>query len=168
MFEIGWYELLIVFVVALVVIGPKDLPKALYTVGKWVRQARMIAGDFQRSIDKVVEDAELKDARDKLRMATSLSPHQAVKDAVFSKLDVGGQLASAATALQAEAAAVDQALANQAPVAPLAEVSNADILSEMAHDTAEALLPPPPAPVAGPGAAAVPQPATTPPAGPAT
>ncbi len=47
MFDIGWQELFIVAVLALLVIGPKDLPRALRAMGKWVRKARSLARDFR-------------------------------------------------------------------------------------------------------------------------
>jgi len=40
MFDVGWSELLVIAVVAIIVVGPKDLPKMLRTAGKWARQAR--------------------------------------------------------------------------------------------------------------------------------
>jgi sec-independent protein translocase protein TatB len=134
MFDIGWPELMIVFVVALLVIGPRDLPKALHKAGKWVRQARAMASDFQRGLDKVVEEADLKEARDKLRQATLLNPHNMVKDAVMSHLDVGGTLTATATAMQGEKQAMEKALSIELPATP-PDVNSADILAEMAEDS---------------------------------
>ncbi|EWY36992.1 hypothetical protein N825_22035 [Skermanella stibiiresistens SB22] len=63
MLDIGWSELLVIAVVALVVIGPKDLPKVLKTVGIWVRKARMLTRDFQNSVDEMIREADLEDVR---------------------------------------------------------------------------------------------------------
>lgn len=63
MFDIGWSELMVIGVVALVVIGPKDLPNAIYTLGKWVRKARLVARDFQGHLDDMMREAELNDLR---------------------------------------------------------------------------------------------------------
>ncbi|MBB6251367.1 sec-independent protein translocase protein TatB [Nitrospirillum iridis] len=63
MFDIAWSELALIGVVALVVIGPKDLPVALYTAGKWMRKARLLARDFQSHLDEMVRQAELEDLR---------------------------------------------------------------------------------------------------------
>lgn len=63
MFDIGWSELMLIGVVALVVIGPKDLPKAIYGVGRWVRKARVMAREFQGHIDEVMREAEMDDLR---------------------------------------------------------------------------------------------------------
>lgn len=59
MLDIGWSEMLLIAVVAIVVIGPKDLPRALRTLGQWVGKARSIAREFQSSVDQMIADAEL-------------------------------------------------------------------------------------------------------------
>lgn len=81
MFDIGWSEFLVIAVVALVVIGPKDLPRVLRTVGQWVRKARQIANEFQSSIEEMAREAELAelrkeiaDANAKLVAPTSVTP----------------------------------------------------------------------------------------------
>ncbi len=65
MLDIGWTELLLIAVVTIVVVGPKDLPKVLRTVGYWVRKARSLAGEFQGHIDDMIREAELEDVRKK-------------------------------------------------------------------------------------------------------
>ena len=50
MLDVGWQEMLLIAVVAVVVIGPKDLPVAIKTVAQWVKKAREMAGEFQRVI----------------------------------------------------------------------------------------------------------------------
>ena len=59
MFDVAPTELLLVAVVALVVIGPKDLPKAMRVVGYWVGKARGVAGQFRSGFDAMVREAEL-------------------------------------------------------------------------------------------------------------
>lgn len=63
MFDIGWTELAVIAVVALIVIGPKDLPVVLKTLGTWVRKARMLTRDFQNSVDDMIREAELDEVR---------------------------------------------------------------------------------------------------------
>jgi len=92
MLDIGWPELVVILIVALVVIGPKDLPRALHTVGKWVRKARLLAREFQSSVDDMVRQAELEDLRKQVNQLrrTDLSaeiektvdPHGAVREAL--------------------------------------------------------------------------------------
>ena len=59
MFDIASSELLLVVLVALLVIGPKDLPKALRVVGKWVGKARGVAAHFRSGFDEMVRQSEL-------------------------------------------------------------------------------------------------------------
>lgn len=63
MFDIGWSEMLIIGVVALVVIGPKELPGALKTFAYWMKQARKLAREFQSGVDDMIRQAELDEAR---------------------------------------------------------------------------------------------------------
>jgi len=59
MFDIGWSELLVIAVVAIVVIGPKDLPRVLRSVGRWTGQAKRMARDFQNQFNEALREAEL-------------------------------------------------------------------------------------------------------------
>src|SRR4029450_13815034 len=59
MLDIGWSEMLIIGVVALVVIGPKELPGALKTFAYWMKQARKLAREFQSGVDDMIRQAEL-------------------------------------------------------------------------------------------------------------
>jgi sec-independent protein translocase protein TatB len=57
MFDIGWDELLLIALVALVVIGPKDLPAVLRTLGAWMARARNLAGEFRSHVDEMIREA---------------------------------------------------------------------------------------------------------------
>ncbi|MDA0231582.1 MAG: Sec-independent protein translocase protein TatB [Proteobacteria bacterium] len=59
MFDIGWTEILIVMGIALVVVGPKELPNIVRTIGKWRGKASAYARDFQRSIEEAGDMSEL-------------------------------------------------------------------------------------------------------------
>ena len=61
MFDIAPTELLIVALVALVVIGPKDLPRVMRTVGNWVGRARGMARHFRSGLDTMMREAELEE-----------------------------------------------------------------------------------------------------------
>src|SRR3546814_9801194 len=63
MFDIGWSEMAIIAFVALIVIGPKELPRTMKTVAQWMRKARSLTREFQSGIDDIVREAELEDAR---------------------------------------------------------------------------------------------------------
>jgi len=70
LFDIGWPELLLIGVVALVVIGPKDLPRALRVAGYWVRKARTLSREFHSSVEQMIREAELDEMRQQLKKAT--------------------------------------------------------------------------------------------------
>jgi sec-independent protein translocase protein TatB len=82
MFDIGWSELAVIAVVALVVIGPKDLPKVLRTVGYWVRKARTVASEFQSSIEQMAREAELADMKKQIETASKLDLKSEVEKAI--------------------------------------------------------------------------------------
>lgn len=77
MFDLSWTHILIVLVVALLVVGPKDLPRMMHTVGKWVGKARSMADQFRKSFDEMTKEAELDELRkeiDALRRERPLAP----------------------------------------------------------------------------------------------
>ena len=63
MFDIGWSELLVIGVVAIIVVGPKDLPRLMRTFGHYVGKLRRMASDFQRQFEEAVRDSELDEVR---------------------------------------------------------------------------------------------------------
>ena len=67
MFDIGAMELLIVVVVAILVIGPKDMPMALRSVGRWIGKLRRMSNHFRAGIDNMIREAELEDAETEWR-----------------------------------------------------------------------------------------------------
>jgi len=82
LFDIGWTEMLLIGVVALVVIGPKDLPRAMRTVGYWMRKARTLSREFQNSIDQMVREAELDEVQQELKKATEFDIGKELQSAV--------------------------------------------------------------------------------------
>jgi sec-independent protein translocase protein TatB len=63
MFDIGWSELVVIAVVALIVIGPKELPGVLRMVGQWMGKARKMAGEFQGQFQEAMREAEMADLK---------------------------------------------------------------------------------------------------------
>ena len=96
MFDLGWTELVIVGVVALVILGPKELPNALRTVSNLTKTARKLAGEFQSGINEIVREAELDDAR---KAAQSISKGS-VSKAIENVVDPTGELKSTVTGVE--------------------------------------------------------------------
>lgn len=72
LFDLSMTELMLIGVVALVVIGPKDLPKALRIAGFWVKKARTLSREFQSSVEQMIREAELDEVRQELKKTTEL------------------------------------------------------------------------------------------------
>src|SRR5271166_4080535 len=76
MIDLSWSHILLVLIVALVVVGPKDLPKLMHTVGRWMGKARQMADQFRKSFDDMTREAELHELRaeiDALRTSKPLA-----------------------------------------------------------------------------------------------
>src|ERR1700709_2393503 len=63
MFDIGWSELVVIAVVALIAIGPKELPGVLRMVGQWMGKARRMASEFQGQFNEAMREAEMADLK---------------------------------------------------------------------------------------------------------
>ena len=95
MFNIDWGELFVIVVVALVVVGPKDLPRLMRTAGQWAGRARAMADQFRRSFDDIARQSELEELRaevNKLQQAPMAEIESAMypADLMPSMDDVGG------------------------------------------------------------------------------
>jgi sec-independent protein translocase protein TatB len=101
MLDVSWQEIMVIAAVAVIVIGPKDLPNAIKTVAQWVRKAREMAGEFQRGVDEMVREAELADVRKQVEQATSGVVDDVTKIAdntigeVKQSVDPGGEIEKA-------------------------------------------------------------------------
>ena len=71
MFDLGWTELLVIGIVALIVIGPKDLPMMFRRVGQFVGRARAMAREFSRAMDDAADETGVKDVSKTLRAASN-------------------------------------------------------------------------------------------------
>ncbi len=151
MFDFAWSELAVIGVVALLVIGPKDLPAAIKSVGDVVRKARRMASEFQTHVDEMVKDANLQEVRDQINEIRNLD----IKGAIEREIDSDGSIRSAlSNPLDATAAAVPVAeLPAAGGAEPLAVTDDATALavasaapaadtSEPEDDAAPAFIPP--------------------------
>ena len=149
MFEIGWSELLLIGIVALIAIGPKELPTVLRTLGQWMSKLRRMASEFQSQFQEAMREAEMADLKKQVDEMTSQAQSYASFDPVS---EVKRELES--TQQQIETAMVDTAGA-ATPSPPVA--------AEPSTSPAGAALPAAPATAATDAAAppsAAPEPAT--------
>ena len=133
MFDVGWSELVVVGVVALVVIGPKELPGVIRSVGRAVGKLRTMAGEFRAQFDDAMREADLHEVKktfDDAANSASSAMSEATKpfDEVKSDLDssvasIRDEASSAATeekvaAIEADAKAMEAEIAAEAAPAP--------------------------------------------------
>jgi sec-independent protein translocase protein TatB len=132
MFDIGWSELALIAVVALVAIGPKELPGVLRTVGQWVGKVRRMASEFQGQFQEAMREAEMADLKksfDEVREAASgfskgtliTSLQKDVTNALRIDDAEKPMDAQAAPATDATVAAATEPVIPTTPAAPAAE-----------------------------------------------
>ncbi len=92
MFDISWSHILAIAVVALVVIGPKDLPRVLRALGRWAGKARAIAREFQSSIDQMIRESELEEVRKEVEDVASTDIGHEIEKSVDPKGELQASL----------------------------------------------------------------------------
>ena len=116
MFDVGASELLMVVVVAVVVIGPKDMPMAMRTAGRWIGKMRKISGHFRSGIDAMVREAELEDMERKWREQNEAIMKAAPQLPTAEEMQAPvAPAAQAGEASSAEASAPEAASAAESP-----------------------------------------------------
>jgi len=88
MFDFAWSEIALIGVVALIAIGPKDLPVAMKAVSEIVKKARRMAGEFQTHVDEMVREADLHEVRDSINQIRNFD----IKGAIRRTIDEDGSL----------------------------------------------------------------------------
>ena len=149
MFDIGWTEMLVIAVVMIVVVGPKDLPKMLRTFGKTTAKLRSMAGDFQKQFNEALKEAELDDVKKSVDSLKGLNPAAEIK----KQLNPFEKAASDVRA-GVDAAMKPKPAQPAAPAAVAAEPLKNGAVSEAASSAMPAA-----APVASAAAISVPDPA---------
>lgn len=140
MFEIGWSELMLIGIVALIVIGPKELPAVLRTVGRTVTKLRRMAGEFQGQFQEALREADLADMRKEISDVTESARSTLATSEMFDPLrsireEIRSTVENASPA--AAIAGLDAAPAPGATPAPEASAS-------LGVPAPEASPPPPP------------------------
>jgi sec-independent protein translocase protein TatB len=82
MFDLGWTEMLVIAIVLIVVVGPKDLPRMLRSFGRTTAKMRAMAGDFRRQFDEALKEAELDDVKNLASDMRKLNPAADLKKAL--------------------------------------------------------------------------------------
>jgi sec-independent protein translocase protein TatB len=116
MFEIGWGELLLIGIVALIAIGPKELPGVLRTLGQWTAKLRRMAGEFQSQFQEAMREAEMADLKKQVDELTSQTQ-------TFTNFDPVGEVRREfeSTQRQIESAMTNSTPATESSGAPAAD-----------------------------------------------
>lgn len=140
MFDIGWSELLVIGVVLIVVVGPKDLPRMLRTFGRTTTQLRRMAGDFRKQFDEALREAEMDDVRTTVNDLRSMNPASDIRAAMNPMRAVGEEIRSSLmAATRAPEPTVPSATAPAQPADPgIAATAEAQPMA------ATSAVPPPP------------------------
>ncbi|WP_082735589.1 Sec-independent protein translocase protein TatB [Polycladidibacter stylochi] len=118
MFDVAWTELLVVAVIAILVVGPKELPGMLRTLGKAIGTMRRLAGDFQSTLNDAVKEAEKQAGIDEMRKQADAAQN-------FNPLgDLKESLAQEQKALQDTMKTVDKNISSSAKDSPSAEAES--------------------------------------------
>ena len=93
MFDISWTEFLLIGVVALIVIGPKELPAVMRSLGQWTRKIRSLAADFQNQFHEAMREAEMADLKKQVDdVATGIKEYDPLKDVRADVESIGKNL----------------------------------------------------------------------------
>jgi sec-independent protein translocase protein TatB len=139
MFDISWTEFVLIGVVALIVIGPKELPAVMRTVGQWTRKVRSMAADFQHQFQEAMREAEMADLKKQVDdLASDVKNYDPLKD-VKADVEAAGRDIQASFEQKPQAPAVADAAA-PAAAAELA-LSDANVAANEGEVIATATAP---------------------------
>ena len=90
MFDIGWQEIFIIGILALIVVGPKDLPQTVRTISQWIRKARAMASELQGGVNEMIREAELDDIKKQITDVKSID----LQSELEKNIDPSGEIAN--------------------------------------------------------------------------
>jgi sec-independent protein translocase protein TatB len=94
MLEVGWSEILVIAIILIVVVGPKDLPAMMRTFGKMMGRVRTMANEFRGQFDEAMREAELDDVRKGLSEVNKYNPASSLRDAMNPIRQLGQDIKS--------------------------------------------------------------------------
>ena len=166
MFDISWSEFLLIGIVALIVIGPKELPAVMRTLGQWTRKVRGMASEFQNQFQEAMREAEMADLKkqvdDMAHGVTDIDPLKGVREDIENVgSDVQRSLSSTTEHSTAQPSTAEQSTAEQSTTEqtaalpageteaalPAPAATSTDAAPALPNESAESAAPPPAATV---------------------
>ncbi|MBP0439810.1 Sec-independent protein translocase protein TatB [Tianweitania sediminis] len=128
MFELAWSEMLVIAVVMIVIVGPKDLPKMLRTFGKFAGKMSSMAGDFRKQFDEAMKEADLDDVRKSMNDLRALNPKNQIRQALSPVEQAAADIRAGADSIMRPKTPVPSTPASTEPTAsePLKNGSGVD------------------------------------------
>lgn len=126
MFDIGWTEILVIAVVAIIVVGPKDLPGMLRSLGQYAGKMKRTAAEFRSQFDDVLRDSELDELRSSVSDLGDMNPVNQIRDSVTEALnplqetadDIKSGIEDFGSSASGSAASEDTKPAKESPAKP--------------------------------------------------
>ena len=144
MFYFAWSEIALIAVVALIAIGPKDMPVAIRAVTGWIKKARRMAAEFQTHVDEMVREADLGDIRSSINEIRNFDIRGQIEKAVDSDGSIRASFAE--NPLEPSVTSVEEIAVAEPAVAELAPPSEAVAVAPLAPEPcvphAPAFVPP--------------------------
>lgn len=84
MLDIGWTEIAVILIIAILVVGPKDLPKAMRSVAKIVGKVKAMMREFQGNIDEMIKETELEEVKNQISSARHMNLNNKISEAIDS------------------------------------------------------------------------------------
>lgn len=132
MFDIGWSELLVIAVVAIIFVGPKDLPRMMRTIGRYVTKVRSMAREFQSSFEDMARETELEELRKEVTSLRDVAsaPLRKLQQEIDKPMKIGAGGAGAAAAAAASEARAAEIAAGEPAAADELSPAMRDALEE--------------------------------------
>ena len=153
MFNLGWGEIVVIGIVALIAIGPKELPTVLRTLGQWMGKVRRMANEFQGQFQEALREAEFADLKkhaDDISSSVSefsnmdpLGDVQKDVERAFEETSAVEATSPAEPAAEAASPAANPAALPEAPPLPQIEVRPPEPRVAVTHEDVAAAAPPP-------------------------
>lgn len=146
MLDIGWTELLVVAIILIVVVGPKDLPPMIRAFGRTMANLRKVTGEFRTQFDQALKEADMDEVRKTISDVQSLNPTSALRDAINPLKQIGSEIKSdlektvstsvsnptVGPVAEVKAPEPQMKLPDSPPVVPVAEVEKSEPKAEVA------------------------------------